>query len=414
MNYEETISYIHSAPKISKILGNDALRKVLSILNNPQDKLKFVHIAGTNGKGSTAAMINSALYKSKIKTGLFTSPYLEVFNERIRINNEMISDDKLCFYTEKVKYTMEKHNVFLSEFALILVIALLYYADEKCEIVVLETGLGGRLDATNVISDKLVAVITKISRDHMQYLGNTESEIAFEKCGIIKPDTTVVSYPEQSVESLEIIEKTCLTMNAELIIPQKPNVKKDYMLFENQKYTLSLKGFYQYSNAVVAIKTLEVLIKKGFNISSSDIKYGMSHTLWPGRFEYIKNNLILDGCHNEDGARALADTLKSEHREITLVTCVMEDKDYQKLAEIFSGITDKIIITTLNSERTLSMEKYAECYLKNGVTPIIEYDVSNAIKKGMSESGICVVCGSLYLVGEVRRLLKNKETAEGR
>ena len=229
MNYEEAISYIQSAPKVSKKLGNDALKKILNILDNPQDKLKFVHIAGTNGKGSTAAMINSVLCKSKIKTGLFTSPYLEVFNERIRINNEMISDDKLCFYTEKVKCTMEKNNTFLSEFSLILVIALLYYADVKCEIIVLETGLGGRLDATNVIPDKLIAVITKISRDHMQYLGNTESEIAFEKCGIIKPGTTVVSYPEQSVESLEVIEKTCGEMNVELIIPQKPYSGNDYI-----------------------------------------------------------------------------------------------------------------------------------------------------------------------------------------
>ena len=205
MNYEQSIDYIHSIPKFRRPLGNANLEKLLTHLDNPQKKLKFIHIAGTNGKGSTAAMTAEILKKSDFKTGLFTSPYLEVFNERIRINGENITDNDLAEYVTRVKAIMEKNNALVSEFAFITAVSFLYFYEKQCDIVVLEVGMGGKLDATNVIDSSLVSVICKIGLDHTQYLGNTVEEIAKEKCGIMRNGGTAVSYPNNDVR--DIIEE---------------------------------------------------------------------------------------------------------------------------------------------------------------------------------------------------------------
>ena len=205
MNYEQSIDYIHSIPKFCRPLGNANLEKLLTHLDNPQKKLKFIHIAGTNGKGSTAAMTAEILKKSGFKTGLFTSPYLEVFNERIRINGENITDNDLAEYVTRVKAIMEENNALVSEFAFITAVSFLYFYEKQCDIVVLEVGMGGKLDATNVIDSSLVSVICKIGLDHTQYLGDTIEEIAKEKCGIMRNGGTAVSYPNNDVR--DIIEK---------------------------------------------------------------------------------------------------------------------------------------------------------------------------------------------------------------
>ncbi len=202
MNYDETIEYIHSTPKFARVLGNTLLRRLLSKMDNPQKKLKFIHIAGTNGKGSCAVMLAEILKLCGLRTGLFTSPYIIRFNERIRVNGEQIPDARLAETASEIKNIIDENNVPVSEFALDTAIAFKYFADEKCDIVILETGLGGRLDATNVIASPIVSIIMSVGFDHMQYLGNTISAITTEKCGIIKNNRPVVVYPDLPDEAL--------------------------------------------------------------------------------------------------------------------------------------------------------------------------------------------------------------------
>lgn len=398
MTYDEALCYIHSAPKFSKELGNRALKKILDEFDNPQDDLKCVHIAGTNGKGSIASMLNAMLFGAGIKTGLFTSPYIEVFNERIQVNSDIISDDELAYYTDKVKECMEKNNTFLSEFALILVIAFLYFKDKNCEIVVLETGLGGRLDATNVINKSELSIITKIGLDHMQYLGDTKEKITIEKCGIIKEHSTVLIYPEQEKNVIDIIQKFCAEKNSRLIIPKLLDKENEALIYDDIKIYPSLKGEYQRGNVSVAVSAAKQL-----GLKKEEIKFGTEHTFWPGRFEFVTDNILLDGCHNGDGARAFAESTKKIEKSITIVTCAMEDKDISEIACELSKVTKSIIVTEIDMPRCTKAEVYANEFKKYGIEPKIIKNPFEAIDTALKESDICAVCGSLYLIGEVRK-----------
>lgn len=406
MTYDEAIKYIHSAPKLAKVLGNESLRFLLEALGNPQKNLKFVHVAGTNGKGSVCAMLDSVLRASGIKTGLFTSPYLEVFNERIRTEGENIPDLCLAELTETVKHCMEKHNVFLSEFALIFVIALLYFKREQCSVVVLETGLGGRLDATNVIDESLVSVITSIGLDHMQYLGNTKEEIAAEKCGIIKEGGRVVLYPVQDDSVLETVRRFCRKQNAGLFIPPLPEPAAGERSFScgGREYSLSLGGHYQPYNAAAAIKAAQLLSEDGFPITDENIRRGLAETVWHGRFEWLSDRLLLDGCHNEDGAAELVRSLAGEKRHITIVAAVMKDKDFASVAEKLSRLSGDIIATGLDMERAVPPSELAESFAACGAAVRVIEKPAEAVSTALEGEGICVVCGSLYLIGEIRRL----------
>lgn len=405
MTYDEAVKYIHSAPKLSKILGNESLRCLLGALGNPQKTLKFVHVAGTNGKGSVCAMLDSVLRASGVKTGLFTSPYLEVFNERIRTEGENIPDSRLAGLTDTVKKCMEKHDIFLSEFALIFVIALMYFKSEQCDVVILETGLGGCLDATNVIDESLVSVITSIGLDHMQYLGNTKQEIAAEKCGIIKNGGKVVLYPLQDSCVSETVHEFCRKQNARLFIPElpKPGAEEKSFLYEGREYSLSLGGHFQPYNAAVAIKTAQLLCEVGFPITDAAIHRGLVETIWPGRFEWLSDRLLLDGCHNEDGAAELVKSLEGEKRHITLVIAMMKDKAFAEVAEKLSELSGDIIVTGLDMERAVPPSELAESFERWGSAVRIIEKPSEAVRTALEGTGICVVCGSLYLIGDIRR-----------
>ena len=403
MTYYEALSYIHSRPKLSKKLGNDALKSVLCELGSPEKKLKFVHVAGTNGKGSVCAMTDSVLRESGYKTGLFTSPFIERFNERIKVNGVDIKDEELAELTCCVKNTCEKNNIELSEFAFILVIALLYYVRNECEIVVLETGLGGRLDATNVIPESLVSVITSISFDHMQYLGDTIESIAKEKFGIIKEKGVVILYPDIPDDLYSIAKEK----STQIIKAQRLKAIGNDIVYNDKKMELSLKGEHQITNASVCICIIEELRKNGFIITDDNIKEGLIKTVWPGRFEWITPRLVLDGCHNEEGAQAFCKNASNIAEDITIVTGVMADKEYDKVAKILSSVAKRIVVTAPDIPRALEPEVYAE-YFKNHVSEI--YTVQNpeeAVKKALEFDGVCAVCGSLYLVGEIRTRFKS-------
>ncbi len=408
MDYEKALEYIHSTPKFARTLGNDLLRKLLKLLGNPEKNLKFVHIAGTNGKGSTAAMTASVLKKSGYKTGLFTSPFIEQFNERIQINNSPIPDDELAILTSKVKSAIDKNDAPVSEFALITTIAFLYFAKENCDIVVLETGLGGRLDATNVIEQPLMSVITSISLDHTQYLGDTIDKITAEKCGIIKENTPVILYPLQENCVFDVVKSFCKKNNSPLIIPSLPEIKASGMIYENDTFSLSLKGSYQFYNASVVIEIIKLLRLKGFIISDADLKYGLSNTTWIARFEFLTPDLVIDGSHNPGGVKELKKDLLTLNKKVTLVVAMMSDKEYSECIKYFSEITDSVIITKLSMPRCCEPEILSEEFKKYGVNPKICVSIEDSLKTAKATGNLTCVCGSLYLAGEVRRLFSDK------
>lgn len=408
MNYEQSINYIHSIPKFRRPLGNANLEKLLNHLGNPQKNLKFIHIAGTNGKGSTAAMTAEILKKSGLKTGLFTSPYLEVFNERIRINGENIADNDLAEYVTKVKNRMEENNALVSEFAFITAVSFLYFYEKQCDIVVLEVGMGGKLDATNVIDSSLVSVICKIGLDHTQYLGNTIEEIAKEKCGIMRDGGTTVSYPNNDVKN--IIEEYAKSKNISLTFADKSEPTENGFIYKNKEYPLSLKGTYQPQNAAVVIEIINALNKQGFDITDEDISYGLSHTLWPARFEFVSDRIVIDGGHNIDGIKALKKSLLSLNRDIVLVIAMMEDKDYETCIREITPIAKAVFATQLDMPRCLSSKKISDIVTCMNIPVFANNNPNDALQKALdfSDNSIVCVCGSLYLAGEIKNFFHKK------
>ncbi len=385
MDYKETLKYINDTPKFSKILGNDDLKKLLAKLGNPQDRLEFIHVAGTNGKGSVSAMLASILRASGKVCGLYTSPFIEVFNERMSINGENISDDDLARIATSVKQEIDTLGVEISVFAQITAMAFLYFAEKKCDIVVLETGLGGRLDATNVIPPAQLSIITKIGLDHTEYLGDTIEKIADEKCGIIKAGTKVLTTSCQEKSVLSVIENTCKALDVPL-----------YVAEPTCEYSLSLSGEYQKENAGIAVAGAKAL-----GISDEDIKTGLLNTKWIARFEYLRDNLILDGGHNPDGVSALISSLKVLNKPVTFVVAMMQDKDVCETSALIRDFAKNMIVTEVKIPRCMPAKELALLFPNCEIEKDSVLAVKKAILKTPQDELICV-CGSLYLAGEIR------------
>ncbi len=421
MDYNEALEYIHSTYKFGIKLGLQNIESLLSLMGNPQNKLKFVHVAGTNGKGSTVAMISSIFSEAGFKTGIYTSPFINKYNERIRINNKNISDYELAELTtavkEKVDEMLSNGGSHPTEFEIGTAIALKYFADNNCDIVVLEVGMGGRFDSTNVIEESLVSVITTISYDHMQWLGNTLPEIAFEKAGIIKQNGTVVLY-QQGKEVESVFKSVCVEKEAQLLKVDfsklnilKYDIKGSIFDFENHKeLEIKLLGHHQAKNAAVALKVVEVLQNKGYNITDDVVKKGLLNAIWPGRFEVVHFNpvVIVDGAHNREGAEVLAYNLKNyfPHKKITFIIGVLRDKEYKEIIEAVVPAAKRFVTVTPNNKRALSSKELANIispYCKN----VQDSDtIVNAMDKCISEADaedIICVFGSLYYIGEVRQ-----------
>ena len=407
MNYNEAIEFIHSIPRFVRPLGNEKLGRLLDALGSPQKRLKFVHVAGTNGKGSVCAMTAEILKQAGYKTGLFTSPYIEVFNERIRINGELIHDEVLAQYVTDAAAAMGSDTV--SEFAFITAVAMKYFADNECDIVVLETGMGGRLDATNVIDAPEVAVITSIGMDHMQYLGNTVEEIAREKCGIIKPGCEVVSAPNERVT--EIIKEAAAAAGASLTVCDEALPRQGRFAYKTWSYQIALGGAYQAENGAVVLETVNALNRRGWRISATAVNLGLKNVKWKARYERIADNIIIDGGHNIDGIRALKRSLAEENREIVLVMAMMRDKSWEMCVHTIAGAAKHIVATELGMERALNARELKRAADNTGTPCTAEPDVRLAIEKAKElagENGIVCICGSLYLAGEARRILKGE------
>ncbi len=435
MNYEDALEYIHSLRWMSKKLGLTKTREILSLLGNPEKKLKYVHIVGTNGKGSTAAFIAEILREAGYKTGLFTSPFIMRFNERIMVSTKgegdslygfkEIPDEELARLTDIVKEAVDKMAEPPSEFEVVTAIGFLYYVQENCDIVVLEAGMGGEADSTNVIPAPLATVFTNIGFDHMQYLGNTITEIARTKSGVVKHGSTAVFYGENE-EAYKEIKAKCDEEEVELILPDfsKLVTKENSLFGQTFSYKdlvgikLSLIGQYQQRNAAVATEAVKILIKSGFNISDDAIKQGLLHTNWFARLERISEDplVFVDGSHNPQGMRATVDAVKngikdsdSKFDRIVCVFGVMADKDHKAILEILSEIADTIVCVQPEYNRAMAHkdlfdEALSVCKDKN-INIIDGNFVPEGIDRALSlctKNSLMLCLGSLYMASEVR------------
>lgn len=431
MNYNEALDYIHGTKKFGSKLGLDNIRHLLNLLDNPQKDLKIIHIAGTNGKGSTASFITSILKEGNLRVGLFTSPYLETFTERIRINDENIPEDKLAKITEIVKVKVEEmvedgYN-HPTEFEIVTAIAFLYYMEENVDYVVLEVGLGGRFDSTNVIDNSLISVITPIAMDHMEYLGDTLGKIAYEKAGIIKENGLVISY-EQDPEAKEVIIQVAKEKNAKLVFVPIDNIKiketrDDGNIFDFsfgshilKDLNASLLGEHQIFNASIALTTILTLIdEKLINISDEDIRNGLKSTKWMGRLEVLrrKPTFLIDGAHNLQGIQSLRRALKEifNYNKLILGVGMLEDKDVDSMVPSLVDFADTVIVTEPNIFRAMKADELGKRVAKYNENYIVEGDINKAIEKSLEIAGdddLIVFAGSLYLIGDVRKIASKK------
>lgn len=403
MEYSEAIDYIHSILKFGSKLGLTNITELMRRLGNPQNKFKAIHVAGTNGKGSTSVMLSEILRRQGYKTGLFTSPYIEDFCERIQINGEKISHDELAHLTEIVKSHCEEmvrdgfnHP---TEFEVVTAIGFLYFSD--CDYAVIEVGLGGRLDATNVLTNPVLSVITLIDYDHMEYLGDTLTEIAYEKCGIIKPGVPVVTYPEQSAEALEVIKNTCRERGCRLTVADSTEKYKSYTLKP------SLSGNHQIKNMQTVISAVSVLTQNGAEICDTAVVSGIEKTQFIGRFEFIDKNIVIDGAHNPSGVSALCDCLREQQFDRIILVCgMLADKNYKECAEMLKNVGDVLIATEPPNPRKLDAKDFAEVLSTDLYFQSPSEAVSFAKAMAREDDLICV-CGSLYLIGSIRLEFRN-------
>ena len=415
MDYKEALAYINGVAFFGSKPGLTRIRELLEKLDNPQTGLKFVHIAGTNGKGSCAAMTASVLKAAKYKTGLYTSPYLYRFNERMQINGKEIPDDVLAELVGRVKPIAEAMEDHPTEFELMTAVALLWYQQEKCDIVVLEVGLGGRFDATNIIDAPEAAVIMNIGLDHTAILGDTVEQIAFEKAGIIKKGCDVVLF-QQSEGVTEVVRRRCEEEGATLRIPDFSQIHSEFdslygqsFTYKGEAYALPLLGAHQLKNAAVVLELVGVLRNRGWKLEQSDVEHGLYAVSWPGRFELLSDEplFVVDGGHNPQCAQTVADGLRRyfpDKRRILLLG-ILRDKDYAEVTDILDPVADEYICITPSSERALPAAELAE-HLKRYGKPVTVCDnikdgVSAALDRSDDDSVVCAV-GSLYSVGEIR------------
>ena len=424
LNYADTLKYIHSVSWLGSRPGLNRITELCERLGNPQDSLSFVHVTGTNGKGSTCAMTESILRHAGYKTGLFTSPYVRYFNERIAINGQPVSNELLCKATETVKKHADKMKDSPTEFELITAIALVIFSLEKCDAVIFEVGMGGRLDSTNVIKSSLVSVVTGVSLDHTAVLGNSVTAIAKEKAGIIKSGSHVLYGGKDfecdgsnGGEAFTVIRDVATEKNApfDFCDYTQLKIKKTDLcgsVFDYKGYkdvSLSLLGLYQPENAVKAIEVAEILRVRGYKISDEDIYEGLKNAKWAARFEKLSEDplVIYDGSHNPEGIEAARVALSHYfgQEKVNLLTGVMADKDYSVMAETLSPFAKKVFAVTPDNPRSLPSSKLAELYRGLGV-PSESFD---SVYGGFctayldsKKNKIPLIClGSLYMYCEV-------------
>ena len=432
MNYKEAMEYIQQIGNFGSNYGLERTYRLLEILGDPQDKLRLIHVAGTNGKGSTTAMVTALLRGKGFKVGMYTSPYLEEFEERIQINGENIPKKRLGQLMDKVKDAVDRvvlENLnHPTEFEIITCLMFLYFYEEKIDYGVIEVGLGGRLDSTNVITP-IVSVITSISYDHTNILGNTLKKIAGEKAGIIKAGVPVLIYPQEE-EALQVIEKKALEMNSEIYRINKEDGNFIRMVNEDKIYqiaevnyrdnileiNLPLLGEHQITNLLLALKTYEVICRKeNLEFNEEEIKTAITKVKWIGRLEVMKREplVVIDGAHNIQGIKALTQNVRKyfKYKNMYLLLGILADKQVHEMVKEIVPLAKKVIALTPLSDRAEIAEDLKKEVQIYNINCIAEESYEKALEMALDEADkddLILISGSLYMIGDMRKKIRNK------
>ncbi len=416
MNLQEALNYIHGVSWLGTIPGLERELELLGRIGNPHKGMKYIHVAGTNGKGSTAAMLQNILTHAGYRTGLYTSPYIMRFNERIQIDGEQISDEDVCELTEYIQPHAEAMADHPSEFEIVTAIGFEYFKRKQCDIVVLEVGMGGEWDATNVIEDNEAAVIVNIGLDHTEVLGDTIEKIAKTKSGVVKRGCPCVMYrQEPSVE--QVFEEVCRDMDAPFILADFDTLRPRYSGLDGQRFDwedlkdlhLPLLGAHQLNNACNVLSAVKVLQSRGWNIPEASIREGLATVTWPGRFQLMakKPLFIIDGGHNPQCLEALERAIESylPGQKLVFLNGCMADKDYGDMFNRLKPFAREFVTVTPANPRALSAEALSDYIRQNldaQATPCatVAEGVQTAIAKAGSDGVVCA-CGSLYMLGEI-------------
>lgn len=412
------LDWLQSLPRLSGEPGLDRMKALLAALGDPQKRGRYVHIAGTNGKGSVAAFTANILQKAGFKTGLTISPYVLDFRERFQIDGQMIPPETLERLAAKVRAAAETLAETPVQFEAVTALALCWFDEEHCEVAVLETGLGGRFDATNAVENTLVAAITRIDLDHTELLGDTVEKIAAEKAGIVKPGCIAVTYPVQEKEALQAIAAACIREKADLVAPEAEDIHlRRGGLFENRmeyggyEVNLALPGAHQACNAAMAIEIALALWRQGLDIPDEAILEGLEATRFPARIEVLRRQplVLLDGSHNPAGAAALAATLKAQRlpQKPAAVLGVLADKAAGEMLRALGDSFSTIYAVTPDCPRAMSADELAR--LASQELPEVPVypcaDLGQALDTALGLPQGAVVCGSLYLAAQARPML---------
>ena len=425
MTPREAISYIEHQGWSTTRLGLARTRELLQKLGDPQKALKFIHVTGSNGKGSTCAMLDAMLRAAGYRTGLYTSPYLQDFCERIQVNGENIPGETLARLTERVRAAAETMEDHPSQFELVTALGMLYFAEQRCDTVVLEVGMGGALDSTNVIDCPEAAVITNVGLEHMEYLGDTLEAIAETKSGIIKPGCHAVCY-DGAPEVTAVVRRICAERSVPLrcvefskLTPLSQGFDGQRFLWNGEEYRLALLGRYQLHNAATALETVEALRERGWAIPEEAVKAGLAQVTWPARMEVMHRAplFLIDGGHNPQCAEALADSLRAllPGQKAVFLLGVLADKDYPRMLAQLTPLAQEFICLTPLSDRALPAEELAAYLTAQGAEAQACADIEKGLHMAFDAAGrdgTVVAFGSLYLVGAVRGVYQAQQREE--
>lgn len=431
MNYREATEYIEELQQYGSVLGLDSMRELCSRLGNPQDELRFVHIAGTNGKGSVLAYVSTILKEAGYRVGRYLSPTITDYRERFQIDGRFITQSGLCKYLEQVKEAAEamvaEGKPHPTPFEVETAVAFLYFLDKKCDIVVLETGLGGALDATNVVKTTVAAVFASISMDHMAILGDTLEKIALVKAGIMKDRCYVVT-ARQDPAVAKILKQAALLRKCKLYTADAERAKQVYYGVTKQRFTyagyknleISMLGKFQIENAVVAVETIQVLAKAGFPVKEEALRRGLLLTSWPGRFSVIgkKPLFIADGAHNEDASRRLAESLQFyfAEKKMIFILGMLKDKEYEKVINNTCNMAEHIItVTPPIRERAMPAYELAQAVRECNGNVTVADSVPEAVEiayllASREKDAVIVAFGSLSYLGELMKVVEHRDT----
>lgn len=428
MKYAEAVEYIESLNQYGIVPGLENIKNLCDKLGNPQKELKFVHIAGTNGKGSVLAYVSTVLKAAGYRVGRYISPTIFEYRERFQVNNRPITQKAVCELIERMQGVCQaltaEGKPHPTPFEVETAMAFQYFKEQGCDIVVLETGMGGRMDATNIIENTLVAVLVSVSMDHMQYLGKDLTAIAGEKAGIIKAGSQVVT-AKQEAEVTQVIEGRARRLQVPVITADASKAKKIRYGLEKQRFDyeewknleIPLAGKHQIDNAVIAIEVVKALSEKGFEVSGKALRKGLQETEWPGRFSLIgkKPFFVVDGAHNEDAAKKLAESIEFyfTNRRIIYIMGILRDKEYERIIELTHGYADQILaVATPNQARTLSAyelaTKVSKLHPKVTAVESLEEAVELAYLLAGKED-VIIAFGSLSFMGRIMNIVEKRK-----